>query len=69
MTEAIAKLMPTKSDADAADELKVLARPMLEQLCALQGRARSMGMRLEFAIGVDQYGRDVVSALNVVKVM
>jgi len=65
----VVPLATKPSDAELAKSFKEALRPVLEQACLLQGQAMAAGMRLEWNLGLDMYGRHSIQALNVVKVL
>jgi hypothetical protein len=56
-----------KRDEDVATELRAEVQPLLEQVVALQNRAAKAGMILGFALSRDQFGRNFVQSIDVIK--
>jgi hypothetical protein len=56
-----------KRDEDIAAELKAELRPHLEAIVALQNKAAGHGMQIGFQLARDQYGRNFVQTIDVVK--
>lgn len=67
MSEAPIQLAPGKSDADKATAYKESVRPLLMQVAKLVEEARKDGMVITFGMGQDQFGREAITYLNVVK--
>lgn len=57
------------NDREQALVYKAAVRTHLEALCATMDEANRKGMRLTFQVGMDGYGRNIVAALDVVKVL
>jgi hypothetical protein len=53
----VAELVPTKSDADVARELKAELQAPLDQVCAVLNRARAAGLMINIGLPTDQFGR------------
>jgi hypothetical protein len=66
MAEALS-LVPSKTDAEMAQEIRAELRPLLEQIASIMGRARKSGMNIGWAIGWDNYGRAVINQIDVNK--
>ena len=56
-----------KSETEVATELKARLRTELEAICKTMNEARSHGMQLSFNIGIDGFGRQVITALEATK--
>lgn len=66
MNEAVT-LVPGKTDAEKASQIRADLLPILEQVCAVVGKARGEGMIVSFNIAPDQFGRVKVQALDITK--
>lgn len=62
-------LHPRETDAQKAEQILDAVRPILEQLAAVITETERKGMRLEFAIGRDAFGRHIIQHLHVLKVL
>jgi hypothetical protein len=60
-------LAPGKSDAEAAAEIRAEAGDALKRLCDIMDRAKAAGLAVTFRIGPDQFGRNVVQEIAVVR--
>ena len=58
-----------RSDREVATDLKARVRVALEGVAALMDEANRSGMQVQFQIGLDGFGRNVVASLNVVRVL
>jgi hypothetical protein len=67
VVENVPTLVPSRSDADLAEEFRAEMRPILDQLVALQNRAARAGLQVGCAIVRDQFGRFFVQTIEVVK--
>ena len=67
MTEPI-KLLTTRSDADIAADVKRGVADLLSQVAALIDSAQDAGLTVNFTIGKDWRGKNVVVSLSVAKV-
>ena len=68
MNEPIAKLVPTKPDAELAAELRKRAIDLYEPICELLTQAHAAGFEVQIACGMGPLGRCVITGLKVVKV-
>jgi hypothetical protein len=55
------------TDQEKAAIYRSEALPLLEAICSLRDRARKDGLIIGFSLAWDQFGRSVVSDLNIVK--
>lgn len=62
----VARIQPEK---ETANELKQRIRLALSVCLEIMDEATRNGMVIQFQLGVDGFGRNVISALNVVKVL
>ena len=60
---------PSKTDAAVAADLKRDTGELLKKVAALLDEANRHGMRIQFQLGVDGFGRNVVANLDVMKVL
>jgi len=67
MNDAIARLEPTKSDADKAADYRARIRPLLEQACEIISEARRNGLGIGFNLAPDQFGIQRVGDISVTK--
>jgi hypothetical protein len=58
-----------QNDRDMAADIKQRVRNALELAAKVMDEANRSGMRVQFHFGVDGFGRNVVAALDVVKVL
>jgi len=56
-----------KRDEDIAAELKAELRPHIEAAAAVMNKASSHGMQICFQLARDQYGRNFIQTIDVVK--
>lgn len=57
-----------KNDIERAAELKTALRKILEeQVCPLLNNAMKDGIKIQFNIGVDSVGRNIVGAIDAIK--
>lgn len=62
--------LPTgPTDAERAEQYRQALRPVLEEACRLLALARSEGLQINWNLAPDQYGRYVIQALDVLKVL
>lgn len=57
------------TDADRAQAYRDALRPLLEEACVIVGQARNEGLQINWNLAPDAYGRYVVQALDVLKVL
>lgn len=62
-------VIPFKSERDIAGEHRAKVEAILRDICAAMDAARSDGMTINFNIGQDAFGRNVVQTLAVTKVL
>lgn len=55
------------NEADRAAELHARCRAKLGEITAILDEANTHGMRIEFGLGMDGYGRNVIARMEVVK--
>lgn len=60
---------PPPTDADVAKKLRAEMNVILEQVCRVQSLANASGMRIEYQLGIDGFGRHIIGSLNVLKVL
>lgn len=60
-------LVPGRTDAEIADEIRRELRPALEEIAAVFMMARRHGLNVAFQIEWDSFGRAVVGGINVTK--
>jgi len=58
-----------RSDRDVAADLKARIREALTEVAAVMDEANRCGMRVQFSLGIDSFGRNVVASLDVVRVL
>lgn len=63
----VAQLVPTKSDAETAAEIRKDLRPLLEQVANIMADARRKGLTVGWAIAFDQHGRPQINSIDVTK--
>lgn len=59
--------MSQKTDADLARELRAEIAPHLAEVCKVLDKARAAGVRLEFQLAADAFGRHVPPYVTVTK--
>jgi hypothetical protein len=57
------------NDKKLAAELRAEMRALLEKIAELQNRAARAGMQVGFALARDQFGRNFVQSVDVVKIL
>ena len=57
----------SRPDADVARELREELRPLLDQVLAVQNKAQRAGLQLGFQIARDNFGRNFVQTIEVIK--
>lgn len=69
MTElkTVSGFAPPPTDAEKAKKYRDEVRPILDQVCALIDTARRDGLEISFGLGPNQFGKQVVQNLGVVK--
>lgn len=65
----VVELPSVETDQQKADRFKAEMKPIAEALAALMTAAERDGMRIEFSINRDAFGRQVVQSVSVVKVL
>lgn len=60
-------LVPGKTDAERAADIRAKLTPILEQAAAIVGEARREGLIITFNISPDQFGRSRIQALDITK--
>lgn len=65
VSEATVTTIPT--DTAIAAEIRAELRPILEQAAVVMNKARARGLIVNFAIGLDAYGRHAVNSIDVVR--
>lgn len=60
-------LVPGRTDAEIADEIRRELRPALEEVASVFMMARRHGLNVGFAIEWDSFGRAVIGSINVTK--
>jgi hypothetical protein len=65
----VLSMVPAPTDSDIAKKLRAEMWGLLEQVCRVQSQANANGMRIEFHLGVDGFGRQIIGSLNVLKVL
>lgn len=63
----VARLVPTKSDAELAAEYRARMEVPLKEICAILNEAKSAGLIIGYTTSVDQFGRYVPQNLTVVR--
>lgn len=48
-----------------AQEMKTTVAAKLDELCKLMDEAQEMGLKVEFQLGIDQHGHNVVGRYDV----
>lgn len=67
MTQEPVQLVPDKSDADMASDLRSKLMPILVQASAVVQEGRDKGFIISFNISPDQFGRVRVQTVDIVK--
>lgn len=60
-------MVPGKSEHDTAIELRESVRGRLIEIVSLMDQANRDGLRVEFQLGIDGYGRNVITRLVMIK--
>lgn len=63
------KLLTTRSDAEIAVDVKKTLLNYLTNVCELMDAAQSAGLTVTFSIGKDWRNKNMIAALNVIKVL
>lgn len=63
----VTSLVPGKSDAQIAEEIRSELRPHLELVCDILNRSRRVGMMTSWNLGPNQYGQFAVIEIAIVK--
>ena len=58
-----------KTDADLAAELRAEMSPILGEVCKVLDKARAAGMKIDFMIQPDQFGRHVLPHVQITKAL
>jgi hypothetical protein len=61
------KIAPTKSDKELAADLRMKMEYALNAVCEIMREADQTGLQISFNLGRDQYGRQAITALNIVR--
>jgi len=66
MTEPL-KIVPAKSDQEIADDIRARLNDALNAVCEIMREGDQAGLQVTFSIGRDQYGKQGVTALTIVR--
>jgi len=67
MTADPIQLIPTKSDADLAAEIKKEVRAKILDICKVLDDARDKGFVINFGLGLDAFNHQIITTLTVAK--
>jgi hypothetical protein len=66
MTEPL-KIVPAKSDQETTDAIRARLNDALNAVCEIMREGDQAGLQVTFSIGRDQYGKQGVTALTIVR--